>query len=49
MPSRIKYVLKLMGVIESTVTRSPVPGIEAEEQGRIRAEFEKLCLRSPLN
>ncbi len=49
MPSRIKFALKLMGVLDNARTRSPVPALTAREEEAISVEVEKLKLRSPLN
>jgi 4-hydroxy-tetrahydrodipicolinate synthase len=49
MPARIKHVLKLMGVIDATASRSPVPALTAQEETALTNEVEVLKLRSPLN
>ena len=49
MPARIKFVLKLMGVIDNAITRSPVPVLTAQEETALAAEVTSLKLHSPLN
>jgi 4-hydroxy-tetrahydrodipicolinate synthase len=47
MPTRVKHVLKIRGVIPNAVTRPPVPGLETKEAAAIEAELRRLGLDAP--